>query len=62
MHFKGTHKRTKEQLELEIEDEGGNLNAYTTREYTSYIMQIENNNYPWAIEILSDILTNSQYK
>ena len=41
MHFKGTSKRTKEKLEIEIEDEGGNLNAYTTREYTSYIMQIE---------------------
>ena len=38
MHFKGTSKWTKEQLEIEIEDEGGNLNAYTTREYTSYIM------------------------
>ena len=41
MHFKGTSKRSKEQLEIEIEDEGGNLNAYTTREYTSYIMQVE---------------------
>lgn len=62
MHFKGTPKRTREQLELEIEDQGGNLNAYTTREYTSYIMQIESSNYPWAIELLSDILQNSLYK
>lgn len=61
MHFKGTNKRTKKQLELEIEDNGGSLNAYTTREYTSYIINFPENKLTWAIELLSDILTNSIY-
>jgi predicted Zn-dependent peptidase len=38
---------------------GGNLNAYTTREYTSYIMQVEKDKLDWAIELLSDITLNS---
>lgn len=38
LHFKGTTKRTRDDLDLEIENHGGNLNAYTTREYTSYVM------------------------
>ena len=62
MHFKGTKKRNKNSLELEIEDQGGNLNAFTTREYTSYILQIERNNFDWAVELLYDIIFNSQYQ
>lgn len=40
---------------------GGNLNAYTTWEYTSYIMQVEKDKLEWAVEILSDITMNSLY-
>jgi predicted Zn-dependent peptidase len=36
MVFKGTPTRTAKQLSLEIEALGGSLDAYTTREYTSY--------------------------
>ena len=61
MHFKGTTNRTKKQLELEIEDNGGSLNAYTTREYTSYIINFPEEKLDWAVELLSDILKNSLY-
>ncbi|CAF3910449.1 unnamed protein product, partial [Adineta steineri] len=36
MAFKGTNKRTQRQLELEVENLGAHLNAYTSREQTVY--------------------------
>ena len=36
MAFKGTKKRTQTQLELEVENMGAHLNAYTSREQTVY--------------------------
>lgn len=62
MSFKGTKKRSREGLELEIENKGGSLNAYTTREYTSYILQVEKSEFDWGIELLHDILFGSVYK
>jgi len=61
MTFKGTGKRTRTQLEVEIENIGGHLNAYTSREQTVYYMKVTKEKVPQAMEILSDILTNSQY-
>lgn len=57
--FKGTQKRTQQQLEVEIENMGGHLNAYTSREQTVYYARVFKNDVPQAMEILSDILTNS---
>jgi predicted Zn-dependent peptidase len=62
MHFKGTPKRTKSMLELEIENQGAHLNAYTTRDYTSYILNVFQDKVDWGVELLSDILTRSVYK
>lgn len=61
MHFKGTTKRTRTQLEMELENKGAHLNAYTTRDYTSYILNVKEDSVEWGIELLSDILTNSIY-
>ena len=36
MAFKGTQRRTQTQLELEVENMGAHLNAYTSREQTVY--------------------------
>ncbi|MEG2405985.1 MAG: insulinase family protein, partial [Clostridiales bacterium] len=36
MNFKGTKKRSAKELAEVLECRGGNLNAYTTKEYTSY--------------------------
>ena len=36
MAFKGTKRRTQLQLELEVENAGAHLNAYTSREQTVY--------------------------
>lgn len=58
--FKGTAKRTQQQLEVEIENMGGHLNAYTSREQTVYFAKVFKNDVGKAVEILSDILLNSK--
>ncbi|KAH8699017.1 putative mitochondrial processing peptidase beta subunit [Talaromyces proteolyticus] len=58
--FKGTNKRTQNQLELEIENMGGHLNAYTSRENTVYYAKSFNADVPKAVDILADILQNSK--
>lgn len=60
MAFKGTQKRTQQQLEVEIENMGGHLNAYTSREQTVYFAKVFKSDVPQAMEILSDILLNSK--
>lgn len=57
--FKGTNKRTREQLEMEIEDLGAHLNAYTSREQTVYYAQVLKQDVNQAVDVLGDILTNS---
>ena len=41
---------------------GGNLNAYTSRENTSYMMTVFKKDISKAIEIVGDMLTNSLYR
>jgi len=60
MAFKGTQKRTQQQLEVEIENMGGHLNAYTSREQTVYFAKVFKSDVGRAVEILSDILLNSK--
>ncbi|KAI9820123.1 MAG: hypothetical protein M1832_003830 [Thelocarpon impressellum] len=58
--FKGTKNRSQHQLELEIENMGGHLNAYTSRENTVYYAKSFNSDVPKTVNILSDILQNSK--
>jgi len=60
MAFKGTSKRTQQQLEMEIENMGGHLNAYTSREQTAYFAKVFKKDVGKAVEIISDILLNSK--
>jgi len=61
MAFKGTSKRSQLQLETEVENMGGHLNAYTSREQTVYYAKVLKKDVPKAVELLSDILTNSTF-
>ncbi|ORZ25186.1 Metalloenzyme, LuxS/M16 peptidase-like protein [Absidia repens] len=60
MAFKGTKTRTQRDLELQIENMGGHLNAYTSREQTVYYAKAFKYDVPQAVEILSDILQHSR--
>ncbi|CAK5038052.1 unnamed protein product [Meloidogyne enterolobii] len=54
-------KRTQHQLELEVEDMGAHLNAYTSREHTVYYAKCLSSDLEKSVEILSDILLRSVY-
>ncbi|XP_064604939.1 LOW QUALITY PROTEIN: mitochondrial-processing peptidase subunit beta-like [Liolophura sinensis] len=59
MAFKGTSKRSQTDLELEVENMGAHLNAYTSREQTVYYAKCFSKDLKNAVEILSDIIQNS---
>ncbi|KAG9130104.1 hypothetical protein Leryth_012846 [Lithospermum erythrorhizon] len=61
MIFKGTERRGARELEEEIENMGGHLNAYTSREQTTYFAKVLDRDVPKALDILSDILQNSTF-
>ncbi|CAM8991201.1 unnamed protein product [Rhodiola kirilowii] len=61
MIFKGTERRTARELEEEIENMGGHLNAYTSREQTTYYAKVLDKDVGKALDILSDILQNSKF-
>ncbi len=59
MAFKGTSTRSARQIAESIEDVGGYLNAYTSRETTAYYARVLGPDVPLAIDIISDILRDS---
>ncbi|KAI0031174.1 mitochondrial processing peptidase beta subunit [Vararia minispora EC-137] len=60
MAFKGTGRRSQTSLELEVENLGAHLNAYTSREQTVYYAKSFRKDVPQAVDIISDILQNSK--
>jgi len=60
MAFKGTTKRSQTDLELEVENMGAHLNAYTSREQTVFYAKCLSSDVDHAVEILADILQNSK--
>ncbi|GJP35824.1 hypothetical protein CLOM_g20345 [Closterium sp. NIES-68] len=61
MIFKGTKRRSVQQLEMEVENAGGHLNAYTSREMTTYYAKVVQKDIPVAVDLLGDILQNSLF-
>jgi len=61
MLFKGTKKRTSRQIADDMALIGGNVNAYTTKECTSFYTTTLAGHLPAAIEIISDMLNHSVF-
>ncbi len=61
MAFKGTRTRSAIDIAEEIEAVGGEVNAATSVETTSYYARILKDDVPLAVDILSDILRNSVF-
>lgn len=61
MAFKGTKTRSSRQIAEEIEAVGGYLNAYTSREHTTYFARVLKEDTGLALDMLSDILQNSVF-
>ncbi len=62
MAFKGTDRRTARGIVEEIEDVGGDLNAYTDYEMTAYQARVLAEHVPLALDIIADILRNSTFQ
>jgi len=58
MAFKGTKRRSALQIAEEIEDVGGYINAYTSRETTAFYARVLEADVPLALDVISDILLN----
>ncbi|MEG1754557.1 MAG: pitrilysin family protein [Clostridia bacterium] len=61
MVFKGTKRRSAEQIAVETDGIGGNLNAFTSKECTCYYAKVLDEHLPLACDILSDILLHSTF-
>ncbi|HEX7494739.1 MAG TPA: insulinase family protein, partial [Bacteroidales bacterium] len=61
MLFKGTKKRKAFHILSRLEDVGGELNAYTTKEETAIHASFLEKDYERAIELISDITFNSVF-
>lgn len=61
MAFKGTNSLSAREIAEKIEDVGGHLNAYTTREHTAYYAKVLADDTPLAVSLLADILLNSTF-
>ncbi|MEE9427865.1 MAG: pitrilysin family protein [Paracoccaceae bacterium] len=58
MAFKGTARRSALQIAEAIEDVGGFINAYTSRETTAYYARVLENDVPLALDVIADIVLN----
>jgi predicted Zn-dependent peptidase len=56
MAFKGTRRRSALRIAEEIEDVGGYINAYTSRETTAYYARVLREDVPLALDVVADIL------
>ena len=61
MAFKGTVRRDARTIAEEIENVGGEINAATSVETTSYFVRVLKDDVPLALDLLSDILQNSKF-
>ncbi|MEV6398603.1 pitrilysin family protein [Streptomyces sp. NPDC051907] len=57
--FKGTHKRSALDISSAIDAVGGEMNAFTAKEYTCYYARVLDTDLPLAIDVVCDMLTGS---
>ncbi|MBO6538803.1 MAG: insulinase family protein [Rhizobiaceae bacterium] len=61
MAFKGTSARSAWDIASQIENVGGEINAATSVETTAFYARVLRNDVPLAVDIISDILTDSKF-
>ncbi len=61
MVFKRTHKRTAYQIAREMEAVGGEINAFTSREYTCFFTHSLAEHLPLALDVLSDVVCRAVF-
>ena len=59
--FKGTEKRSSLEIAHLLEDRGGNLEAYTTRQETGFYAQVIREDLPLAVDVIADMLMSPRF-
>ena len=62
MAFKGTRRRSALRIAEEIEDVGGYINAYTSRETTAFYARVLGSDVPMALDVVADILLEPAFE
>ena len=57
--FKGTTSRTALEISSSIESVGGEMNSFTSKEYTCFYARVIDTDLPMAIDVVSDLITSS---
>ncbi|MGI8575067.1 MAG: M16 family metallopeptidase [Egibacteraceae bacterium] len=57
--FKGTPRRSARQIAEELDAVGGDMNAFTTKEFTCFYARCLDRDLPLAIDVLADMITSS---
>jgi predicted Zn-dependent peptidase len=57
--FKGTKTRTALEISSSIESVGGEMNAFTGKEYTCFFARVIDSDLPMAIDVIADLITSS---
>jgi predicted Zn-dependent peptidase len=61
LFFKGTETRTAKDIAIEMDSIGGEMNAFTAQETTTYYAKVVDEHLPVVVDILSDILLHSKF-
>ncbi|MGL4253743.1 MAG: M16 family metallopeptidase [Fusobacteriaceae bacterium] len=61
MMFKGTEKRSAKEISEIIDYNGGNMNAYTSRDTTCYYVKMLSSKLPVAVDVFADMFLNSTF-
>ncbi|WP_352400487.1 pitrilysin family protein [Anaerotignum sp.] len=61
MMFKGTENRSARQIAEEMDALGGQINAYTTKEYTCYHTRVLDEHFNRALDVMSDMILRSSF-
>ncbi len=61
MLFKGTKRRSAQDIAREIDAIGGQINAFTSKEYTCYYVKALSEDFALSADILADMIFNSQF-
>jgi predicted Zn-dependent peptidase len=60
--FKGTKRRSALEISAALDAVGGEMNAFTAKEYTCYYARVLDSDLPLAIDVVSDMITSSVIK
>ncbi len=62
MFFKGTRSRSATDISREMDGLGGEMNAFTTRESTTFYVKVLDQHLKQALELLADLLHHSRFE